>query len=421
MKKLILFLLLLSTPVYADTDVTRALRIGTPIRQATQGSMIFAGPGGVVSQDNATFYVDDSNNRLGIGNAAPSAVLNVTQASSTTGTDFTQAVDKAGIIITYSRTSGDFTPGIFWNTSNNNATKPKAGIFLQDNSAGSKIIFGTSNTYSTGITNSSNVIDETGRMGIGQTIPTVKLDVNITARNTAYSAADQTTWSDAHIWNPTATLSAATGIAFELGTTYNVNAAGGIAVVKSVGASDNGADMVFITRTQSAASAERMRIISAGNVGIGTTAPDAALEINHATGDNLRLTYNDSNGSAANYTDFEVSSSGDLTITPSGGDVNIVVRIAKRVVTASDATSITPNTDSADITYQANTQATGTLTINADGGTPLNGQSWLLKIKSTNVQTFSWNAGYVGGTTALPTATTGSSQIDYYAFIRDTV
>lgn len=96
-------------------------------------------------------------------------------------------------------------------------------------------------------------------------------------------------------------------------------------------------------------------------------------------------------------------------------------RITKRVTTAADATSITPNTDNADITYQANTQSTGTLTINADSGTPTNGQSWLLKIKSTNVQTFSWNAVFAGGTNALPTATSGSSKIDYYSFIYDTV
>lgn len=96
-------------------------------------------------------------------------------------------------------------------------------------------------------------------------------------------------------------------------------------------------------------------------------------------------------------------------------------RITKRVTTAADATSITPNTDNADVTYQANTQAAGTLTINADGGTPTNGQSWLLKIKSTNVQTFSWNAVYVGGTVPLPTTTTGSSTIDNFAFLYDTV
>lgn len=100
-------------------------------------------------------------------------------------------------------------------------------------------------------------------------------------------------------------------------------------------------------------------------------------------------------------------------------------RITKRVVTASDATSVTPNTDSADTTYQANTQATGTLTINADGGTPTNGQMWIFKIKSTNVQTFSWNSVYVSGSGAsavtLPTTSTGSSKIDNIGFMYDTV
>ena len=94
-------------------------------------------------------------------------------------------------------------------------------------------------------------------------------------------------------------------------------------------------------------------------------------------------------------------------------------RITKRVVTASDATSITPNSDNADITYQANTQAVGTLTIAADGGTPTNGQPWVLKLKSTNIQTFSWNAIFAGGTVALPTASSGSSKFDYYSFIYD--
>ncbi len=95
-------------------------------------------------------------------------------------------------------------------------------------------------------------------------------------------------------------------------------------------------------------------------------------------------------------------------------------RLTKRVVTASDATSITPNSDNADVTYQANTQAAGTLTINIDGGAPTNGQAWLLKIKSTNVQTFAWNGLFVGGTIALPTATAGGATIDYFSFIYDT-
>lgn len=92
----------------------------------------------------------------------------------------------------------------------------------------------------------------------------------------------------------------------------------------------------------------------------------------------------------------------------------------KRVVTATDATSITPNADTSDWTEQVNTQATGTLTINAPTGTPSNKQAWGLEIKSTNVQTFSWNAVFVGGTTALPTATTGGGKIDLYTFVYST-
>lgn len=70
-------------------------------------------------------------------------------------------------------------------------------------------------------------------------------------------------------------------------------------------------------------SPEVMRIVSTGKVGIGTTAPDRALEINSATGINLRLTYNDSNGTAATFADFLVSSAGLLTLEPSSNQIAI--------------------------------------------------------------------------------------------------
>ncbi|MCC7356459.1 MAG: hypothetical protein IT410_02475 [Candidatus Doudnabacteria bacterium] len=63
--------------------------------------------------------------------------------------------------------------------------------------------------------------------------------------------------------------------------------------------------------------------LQGGNVGIGTSVPGKVLEINSATGANLRLTYNDSDGSAANYGDLSVTSSGDVTLAPSGGDLNV--------------------------------------------------------------------------------------------------
>ncbi len=75
---------------------------------------------------------------------------------------------------------------------------------------------------------------------------------------------------------------------------------------------------------------------SSGSMGLGTSAPDAALEINHATGDSLRLTYNDSNGSATSYTDFSLASDGDLTIDSAGGAINLG---------ANDDLNITASTD----------------------------------------------------------------------------
>jgi hypothetical protein len=94
-----------------------------------------------------------------------------------------------------------------------------------------------------------------------------------------------------------------------------------------------------------------------------------------------------------------------------------------RVTVAADATSITPDSRYCNATQQTNTQAAGTLTINADAGVsgvrPYNLQPWTLKIKTTNAQTFAWNAVYVGGAVALPvTAPVGTS---YFSFLYDTI
>jgi hypothetical protein len=91
-----------------------------------------------------------------------------------------------------------------------------------------------------------------------------------------------------------------------------------------------------------------------------------------------------------------------------------------RVISMSDATSFTPTADTADINTQTNTQAAGMLTANAPSGTPEDGQRLELWIKCTNVQTWSFNAIYRGGTAlALPTTTSGGSLKDHLAFVYD--
>ncbi len=93
-------------------------------------------------------------------------------------------------------------------------------------------------------------------------------------------------------------------------------------------------------------------------------------------------------------------------------------RINSRVVAASNATTWTIAGDTSDLNSQTNTQTAGTLTVSAPTGTPVDGQRLILRIKSTNVQTFSFNAIYRGSTdTALPTASTGGGAWDYLVFI----
>ena len=65
------------------------LAIGDTITSATQGSVLFVGPAGVLAQDNAKFFWDDTNFRLGIGTASPTATLSVAQTASSSGVPIT--------------------------------------------------------------------------------------------------------------------------------------------------------------------------------------------------------------------------------------------------------------------------------------------------------------------------------------------
>ena len=92
-------------------------------------------------------------------------------------------------------------------------------------------------------------------------------------------------------------------------------------------------------------------------------------------------------------------------------------RITPRVVTVSDATSVTMNSDTSDLVYQLNTQSVGTLTINNPSGTPTDGQPLILRLKCTNAQTFSWGSQFRGSTDLpLPTVSSTGSKFDYMGF-----
>ncbi len=66
----------LSTPQNIGTGSSPTFA-GMTLSGMTLGSVLFAGTGGVVSQDNANLFWDDTNNRLGIGITSPAASIDV--------------------------------------------------------------------------------------------------------------------------------------------------------------------------------------------------------------------------------------------------------------------------------------------------------------------------------------------------------
>lgn len=118
--------------------------------------------------------------RLATGSGAlNNATLNTYSANSTES-NFKTDITKSGMNIQSSYASNSFGAGVFWSSTNNNTTRPKAGIFMKQGSGGSYLYFGTSNNYATGITNSAMIIDSVGNVNVNGNLKTKKVVVTQT-------------------------------------------------------------------------------------------------------------------------------------------------------------------------------------------------------------------------------------------------
>ena len=200
----------------------------------TAGSVLFANASGQIAQNNAQFYWDNTNNRLGIGTTSPSGPLEAVAANC-----MVYSTGTAGYGAFYARGSGTNNSYLFMG----NMTDGEQGRIT---------------TIDTGIITFSNTasatermrIDASGNVGIGTTAP---------VSNTGYGGL---------------TLNGSTGalMSFSAGATeyfrvQTTSASGQLVTTAAI-------PMLFYTN-----STERMRIASTGTVSIGTTVSANALQV----------------------------------------------------------------------------------------------------------------------------------------------
>jgi hypothetical protein len=223
--------------------------------QFTAGSVVFAGASGVYSQNNSELFWDSANTRLGVGTSSPTFKLDVNGSDN-------------GISINVRNPSGTDRLGFGYVSSApiNNITQAQV---LADGVDGSLLLSSRTNTAS-GIkfyTNSATTatermrIDSAGSVSIGATSGNGRLNVVVPSAassiQTPFFVGDATQAS----------------LSIQLHTELARIA---------TGTSDA---LAFDTN-----SAERMRIDSSGNVGIGTSSPTQKLQINDAGNVTIQLT-----------------------------------------------------------------------------------------------------------------------------------
>jgi hypothetical protein len=132
--------------------------------------------------------------------------------------------------------------------------------------------------------------DASGNVGIGTASPTRKLQVS-QSNATAYTGDFDDTPNQFYLVNTNTTTNAYTGIQMDVGGNSQAS-------ISAVRTADGAVATTFCSRI-SGTRAERMRIDSSGNVGIGTSSPNAPLQIQaNSSGISVRVSGRASDGYA---------------------------------------------------------------------------------------------------------------------------
>ena len=304
--------------------------MGETITGGTQGSVLFVGAAGVLSQDNANFFWDGTNHRLGIGTVNPSNNLQISFANASN--------DNSGITLSNTNTNGyggsyniqisQVGPGTFTGSrifTENQGVGASAGAFLA---------FSTANTSQALVERMR--IDNAGNVGIGTASPSALFSVGSSSQFQVSSAGAVTavgvnsgagllqgtgglTVTGTTSINVTGTANTSIGngtgtFALTSGGGLNVSTAGVLTGVSSIANSgaytQSGTSANTFTGTSTFSNATYSALFTGGNVGIGTSSPASSLEIKGANSvDGLRVSLTGQNPYLASFFNTAYSAS----------------------------------------------------------------------------------------------------------------
>lgn len=101
------------------------------------------------------------------GKVAINGTTTLQGTSSTTLSNITGTLRAGSVVLTAPYLSNGYTNALYWSTTDDNPTVPKAGIWAEMTGAGSFICIGTSNSYVSGITSVGLVMDQNGAVSLG--------------------------------------------------------------------------------------------------------------------------------------------------------------------------------------------------------------------------------------------------------------
>lgn len=320
---------------------------GLTLSGKTAGSVLFAGTSGLVNQDNANLFWDDTNNRLGIGTASPSMKLHIAGLGSGGAQDI-----RIGTLASYPSTSG-------------------AGLELESNNGATSFAVYTDNSTSFRVAQ----VSETDSAAL------------------VYSGG-VARWSAGLIYATNG--GALTRPSFALDLTSAAETGIYLPASNTIG---------FVT-----ARLERARINSAGLFGIGIT-PTAQLHIVNSTAGNIATVIKLAASQTASALEVQNSStvallgiaaSGALTLAPAARTSGVASYLS--VTTPAD-TTLTASTESIGVSFLTGTRqwATGALTTQREHVIAAPTYAFVGASTVTNAATLAITAAPIAGTNATIT------------------